>query len=56
MFSDIIPCGTMLKLCIYMDLTHHALQGLPAMQRVCLSHTMTATMIHMCHNNVMIEM
>ena len=25
MFSDVIPCGTMLKLCFYMDLTYHAL-------------------------------
>ena len=28
-------------------------KGLPVIQRVCLSCAMTAIMIHMCHNDVM---
>ena len=30
--------------------------GLPVMQRVCLSHAMTAIVIHACHNDIMVKM
>ena len=30
-------------------------KGLPAMQRVCLFNGMTEIVIHMCHNDIMIQ-
>ena len=39
---------------------HHGLyvmhEGLPVMQRVCLSHAMTAIMTHACCNDVTMQM
>ena len=35
MFSDAIPCGTTLKLCIYIDLAHHALLGHEGLHVIC---------------------
>ena len=47
------------KPCIGLPVVHHGLyvmcEGLPVMQRVCLSCAMTAIMTHVCHNDVMMQ-
>ena len=44
---------------IGLPVIHHGLyvmyEGLPVMQRVCLSHAMTAIMIHVCCDDVTSE-
>ena len=64
MFSDVNPRGTMLKLCISIDLTYHVLLGhakvclsfmkvcLSCKGLACLSCTMTAIVIHAYCNDV----
>ena len=52
MFSDIMPCGTTLKLWFYIDLTYHILLGhmkvCLSCTKVCLSCTMTVIIPHCC--------
>ena len=47
------------KSCIDLPIIHHGLyvmhEGLPVVQKVCLSCAMTAIMIHVHHNDVMIQ-